>query len=206
MAPLASIGSFDIVVSVGTIHHLADPKVGFRHLRQVAREGASFLGMVYGAYGRWDTFRVRDALSSICGPSATRAERLAVLRSARLANNSGIGHYVELLRRRLRYGPDLRVLEAARRVIAGRNTAYQADAFTHAHEVAFTWAELGALLAETGWRLQGWPRRSGMPDAPSQLFAGATLASLRGRSVLELATIYERIVCPSNLFFIAVTS
>jgi SAM-dependent methyltransferase len=206
MLPIEDLGRFDVIVSVGTLHHLADPQTGFRNLRQVAEEGAAFLGMVYGTYGRWETFRVRDALNSICGPEATRAERLAVLQSARLANNTGFSHYLEILRRRLRFGPDLRIIEAARRVLGGRNAAYQADAFTHVREVAFTWAELDTVLTESGWGLRGWPRRSGMPDDPSQLFSGQALESLRNRSLVDLATIYERVVCPSNLFFLATAS
>ena len=203
MEPLDGLGPFQVIVSVGVLHSLAEPARGFEHLRRVAAPGAVFLGMVYGAYGKWDSIQIRDALRLIGGEDAPRRELLDVLRGSRLATNTGPAHYLDTLVKRLRFGPDIPVVEAARRVLKGRNAAYQADTYTHVQEVVYTWSELARVLQETGWRIEGWPKRSGMPDAPEQLFRGRALERMREKSAMEQAAIYERLVRPMNLFFLA---
>lgn len=202
MQPLDHLGRFDVVVSVGVLHTLADSATGFRNLRRVVEPDGAFLGMVYGAYGKWRTFRIRDALGELCG-ALSRRERVDVLAEAGLATNTGPLHYVETFLTRRRFGPSIPLLEAARRVLAGRSKTYQADAFTHVKETAYTWRELATLLEDTGWSLQGWPTRSGMPDRPEQVLRGRALELIRGRSLLDQASIYERLVCPELLYFLA---
>lgn len=203
MELMPGLGTFDVITSIGVLHSLPDPAVGFRHLRSLARPHTIFLGMVYGSVGKWDLFQVRDALALLCGPDASRHDRLAVLRDGRLAINTGVRHYLDVFRRRMRFGPRIAPLEAARRVLAGRNAAYQADSYTHVQEVTYTWRELIDLLESTGWCFLGWPEKSGMPDRPGQVFRGRALELARRRSQRELASIYEKIVKPENLFFLA---
>jgi hypothetical protein len=90
-----------------------------------------------------------------------------------------------------------------RRVIGGRSDNYQADTYTIANEHAYTWEGLAQVLDESGWQLLGWPTKSGMPDRPEQLFKGKALAAVKERTLLEQAAIYERIVTPLNLYFLA---
>jgi len=206
MKPLADLGDFDVISSVGVLHSLAQPATGFENLRRVARPHAVLLGMVYGTFGKWELFQVRDAVSLIAGAAASREERLALLRESRLAGNEGLRHYAATLLTRLRFGPRIRVAEAVRRVLGGRSKAYQADAYTHVREVTYTWGELIDLLTRTGWRFVGWPARSGMPDRPEQLFRGEALRRARGMPPAELAAIYERLVRPPNLYFLAVAA
>jgi SAM-dependent methyltransferase len=201
--PIDALGRFDVIVSVGTLHHLPEPARGFRNLRGVAEPEATLFGMVYGTFGRWHTFRVRDALTMLCGPDAGREQRLALLAASRFSNASGLLSYLQMLRDRRCFGPDMPWPEVLRRLARGRNTNYLADAFTHPQETSFTWRELANLLTATGWTFVGWPARSGMPDKPEQIAGGAALERLRGLSLLEQASIYERIVCPANLFFLA---
>lgn len=203
MQPLEDLGSFDVIVSVGVLHSIAEPRAGFAHIRQIAEPHAAFLGMVYGAHGKWDSIQIRDALRLLCGEGAPRREVLEVLATSRLASNTSPLHYLDTLTRRIKFGPRIPLMEAARRVLAGRNAAYQADTYTHVQEVVYTYAELADLLAGTGWRFEGWPLRSGMPDAPEQLFRGRAVELMRQRSLLDQAAIYERLVRPMNLFFLA---
>lgn len=52
--------SFDLIVSTGVLHHLADPDAGLRALRSVLRpEGAMYL-MVYAPYGRTGVYMLRE--------------------------------------------------------------------------------------------------------------------------------------------------
>lgn len=201
--PLEGLGRFDLLSSIGVLHHLPEPGETLAHLRAVASPDAVFLGMVYGSFGKWELFAARDALSLVCGPDLPARERLALLAKSGLEVNTGPAHYARLLRSRLRFGPDLGPLEALRRVVQGRSASYQADGYAHAHELTFTWKELAALLERSGWRLLGWPRRSGMPDRPEQVLRGRALARLRALPLLEQASVYERIVKPGNLYFLA---
>ena len=203
MEPLDGLGQFDIIVSVGVLHSLATPAQGLRNLRRLASRHTIFLGMVYGAYGKWDSIQIRDALQMICPEGSTRQEKLDVLVACRLAGNTGPIHYLNTLLRRRRFGPRIPMLEAARRVLAGRNAAYQADTFTHVQEEVYTWEQLSRLLDDTGWRFEGWPQKSGMPDDPRQVFTGQALEFVHGRSPLELAAIYERLMRPMNLYYLA---
>lgn len=201
--PITELGQFDVIVSVGVLHHLAEPRLGLASLRQVATPGSVLLGMVYGRHGKRDSMLLSDVLRQICGEDTTREERLEVLAKSRLAGNTSPTHYLETLVRRLRFGPSIAPLEAARRVLSSRNAAYQADTFAHAHEVVFTYVELAEVLAATGWRFEGWPRRSGIPDAPRQLFKGEAVTLVESKPLVEQAAIYEQLLRPMNLFFLA---
>ena len=206
MTPIKDLGVFDIITSVGVLHSLPDPAVGLRHLREVVRPHTVLLGMVYGTFGKWDMFQTRDALELICGDSSDRAEKLRVLKDSRMDSVSRATHYAQTLRKRLRFGPSIPIQEAVLRLAKGRNSAYLADSYAHVQEETYTWSELNALLSQNGWSLRGWPERSGMPDAPEQLLRGRALERARGISLLEQASIYERMVRPENLFFLATPS
>lgn len=201
--PLEGLGPFDLVVCVGTLHHLPDPAAGLRALRGATRQGGVLIGMVYGTFGKWNLFRARDALSLLAGEGASREERLSLLSAAKLAVNKGPLDTLRALQYRARFGPAIAWREAALRVLRGRSAAYQADAFTHPQETSFTWAELDRALSATGWRLTGWPEKSGMPDDPHQLVGGEAARRLSRMSLLERAAVYERVLCPPHLYFLA---
>ncbi len=202
-APLPTPGPFHLIVCAGTLHHLPNPKDGLKTLRAAVHEKGALVGMVYGTYGKWNLFRARDALNLLAGQGASREERLSLLSAAKLAVNAGPFEYIRALKYRAQFGPDIAPKEALLRVLRGRNAAYQADAFTHPQETSYTWAELSNELAETGWRLVGWPEKSGMPDSPRQLFKGFAREKLLNMSLLEQASVYERVLCPPHLYFIA---
>jgi SAM-dependent methyltransferase len=203
MEPVQELGEFDLLTSIGALQTLPDPAQGFRTLRAIAKKDALFLGMVYGTYGKWDLFRVRDVLNTIAGADATREAKLKLLSDIDSKANSGVLHYLTTFQQRRRFGPAIAPTEALKRVLKGRSASYQADAFTCPQELTYTWTELAELLAHTGWEWQGWPQHSGMPDVPSQVLSGEALARVERMTRLEQASIFERLVCPGNLFFIA---
>jgi SAM-dependent methyltransferase len=203
LEPLDDLGTFDLIVSVGVLHHLDDPVPALRNLANLAAPDAVLLGMVYGSFGRTELFAARDGLRLLAEHEGTRDDVLEALGSLRWSPNHGVMHYADVLRRRLRFGPDIDWWEAVRRVARGRSRSYQADAFTNPQELSFTWAELGATIARAGWELTGWPARSGMPDDPKSLLREPAASALARRSLLDRAAVYERIVQPSNLYFTA---
>lgn len=203
LEPLDDLGPFEVICCVGTLHHLPEPAIGFRSLRSAGRPGSTLVGMVYGRFGRAVWFDARDAFRLICPPANSRQERLDHIAALRWGRNSGLWHYAEELRARRRFGPRLPLVEAFRRVASGRNTAYQADAFTHEVEWSFSWAELDELALVSGWSLEGWPERSGMPDQPAQVFAEPAASAMTTLPLAERAAVYERLVRPANLYFLA---
>src|SRR5262249_62235213 len=51
---------FDLIISTGVLHHLADPEAGLRALRSVLRpKGAMYL-MLYAPYGRTGVYMLQD--------------------------------------------------------------------------------------------------------------------------------------------------
>src|SRR5207245_5715280 len=67
--------TFDQIVCTGVLHHLPDPDLGLRSLRNVlATNGAMHL-MVYGAYGRAGIYMMRE-YCRLLGIGAMEAELL----------------------------------------------------------------------------------------------------------------------------------
>lgn len=59
----ASFGTFDVVLSMGVVHHLSDPAAGVRHLaRSVAPDGILFL-YIYGQHGGRERMRRKKIVS-----------------------------------------------------------------------------------------------------------------------------------------------
>lgn len=200
--PPSDLGRFDLITSVGVLHHLADPAVGLTSLRALAAPGGRLLGMVYGRYGKMAMFAERDALTRVAGSDGHARLDAAEARTLPLAERL-VTAAADILRRR-RFGPALPVAELLRRARVGRSRTFTADSYAHPQEAAFSWSEVVDLLAATGWSWDGWPPRSGMPDRASQVFhAGPLTDELEQASRLEQANVYERLVRPSNLYFLA---
>ena len=203
---LSGLGRFDMIVSVGTLHHLREPRAGLERLREVIVEHGALVGMMYGRFGWQQMQWTRDALVLLGGEGASREARLAAFEGIQLGTTKRVADQIETFWRRRRFGPAIGMAEAARRVAAGRDRAFYADALTHVQEATFTWAELIDLLQETGWSFTGWPSHSGIPDSPEQIFRGAALISAQKLSQRELAGVYERLLRPPCLYFIAETA
>ena len=63
MEPTGILGSFDIILSMGVIHHLSDPASGFRNLvRNLAEDGIIFL-YIYGKHGSRERMRRKQIVS-----------------------------------------------------------------------------------------------------------------------------------------------
>ncbi len=196
-----AIGQRDVIVAVGVIGHLPDPAAGLRILAEVAHPDTMLLGMVYGRFGHAERLRVREALELL--GDIPLAARLEVLREGGIASNTGISHHLTALGQRAKFGPDIRPVEAAQRMVKGRSATYQADYYGHPRDATYTWAEVNDLLERSGWLLTGWPRRSGMPDRPEQVSRGRATEMLRDLPLVERASVYERLVAPFLLYFLA---
>jgi tetratricopeptide (TPR) repeat protein/2-polyprenyl-3-methyl-5-hydroxy-6-metoxy-1,4-benzoquinol methylase len=153
---IGSLGrSFDVISSVGVLHHLADPAAGWRQLLKLLRPGGLMLIGLYSEYARQDVTRVVAARRFI-------AER-------------GYGQTASDIRR---CREDLMAVDGGR---AFAPLATFADFFTvsecrdlifHVQEHRFTLPQIKQLLAELGLVLVAFSLEPEVIDAYRRRFPG----------------------------------
>jgi SAM-dependent methyltransferase len=129
--------SFDQIVCTGVLHHLPDPDIGLRSLRNVlAPRGAMHL-MVYGTYGRAGIYMMQE-YCRLLGIGATEAE----LRE--------LGTTIGAL------SVDHPIAGVSRRAKDFRNPDALADALLHPQDRAYTVPQLYAWLERCGLSFGRW--------------------------------------------------
>lgn len=135
---IAELGrSFDLVVCTGVLHHLPDPDLGLRALRDVLRPEGAMHAMVYARYGRAGIYMLQEYCRLLrIGTSENDLRELGVALGALPVDHPCSG----LLRRT----KDFRQPEAI------------ADALLHPLDRAYTVPELYAWLERCGMSLGRW--------------------------------------------------
>jgi len=137
---------FDHIVCTGVLHHLADPALGLRRLREVLAPGGAVTLMVYARYGRAGVYMLQDYCRRLgVGTSPGElADLTATLRELPL------GHPLSRLLRESRdFGDDDAL----------------ADALCNPRDRAYTVPELLALVDGAGLRFGRWERQAPyLPD------------------------------------------
>ena len=129
--------SFDQIVCTGVLHHLPDPDIGLRSLRNVlAPRGAMHL-MVYATYGRAGIYMMQE-YCRLLGIGATEAE----LRD--------LGTTIGAL------SADHPIAGVSRRAKDFRNPDALADALLHPQDRAYTVPQLYAWLERCGLSFGRW--------------------------------------------------
>ena len=67
----ASPGQCDIVMSIGVLHHLGDPRAGFAAVRRIIKPDGLFLSWVYSDKGRREDIANKELLNEILPPGAS---------------------------------------------------------------------------------------------------------------------------------------
>ena len=129
--------SFDLVVCTGVLHHLPDPDVGLRALRDVLRPSGAMRLMVYARYGRAGIYMMQE-YCRLLGIEASAAD-LQTLRAALEALPAD--HPISGL---LRRSKDFWRPEA------------MADALLHPQDRAYTVPEFYAWLDRCGMSFGRW--------------------------------------------------
>jgi SAM-dependent methyltransferase len=140
---------FDQIVCTGVLHHLADPNLGLRALRDVLKpEGAMHL-MVYAPYGRHGIYILQQFCRRVGIPATDHGvhQLLGVLKALPSA------HPLASL---LHEAPDFRTGPAL------------ADALLNPHDRAYSVPELFELLEKNGLTFGRWVRQ-----APYSIHCGA---------------------------------
>lgn len=136
---------FDLVVSTGVIHHLPEPAVGLKHLRDSLRPGGAIQLMVYSTMHRGPVRAVREATSLLTGADEPDDERY------RFA-----GDLVKQVLASDRCAPQgaeaLKLLNEQ----ADEDRSFVADAVLHPLETTYDIDGLLALLDEAGLEHRSW--------------------------------------------------
>jgi SAM-dependent methyltransferase len=153
---------FDHVVCTGVLHHLADPELGLRRLREVLAPGGAITLMVYGRHGRAGVALIQEYCRRLGVTPAPQdvAELVATLREL------PVGH------------PMGRVLRESRDFL---DDDALADALLNPREQSYTVPELLGLLDRAGLRFGRWERQAPyLPDCGSisETPHGARIATL----------------------------
>jgi SAM-dependent methyltransferase len=153
-------GPFDLINSVGVLHHLAQPEAGLRALARRLAPGGVLHLFLYAEAGRWEIHHTQKALGLLGVGSGATGLRLGR----------------ELLRE-LPAGNRLRRHHEERWALDTTADANFADMYLHPQETSFTVASLLAFVEEAGLHLVGFSN----PEVwdPARLLSGELLDRAR---------------------------
>jgi len=129
--------SFEQIVCTGVLHHLPDPDVGLKSLRNVLAHGGAMHLMVYAAYGRAGIYMMQE-YCRLLGVGATEKE----LRD--------LGTTIRAL------SSDHPIADVSRRAKDFTYPAALADALLHPQDRAYTVPQLYAWLERCGLSFGRW--------------------------------------------------
>lgn len=135
---VASLGrSYDLIVSTGVLHHLADPDAGLRALRDVLRPHGVMSLMIYGYYLRFGVYMMQEAF--------------------RLVKLEQDEHGVNVVRETLAALPAWHHVKSY--MADAPDLGYEAgivDTFLHRQDRAYTVPQVLAFARENGLKFQSW--------------------------------------------------
>ena len=144
--PIERVGelneSFDQIICTGVLHHLAEPDVGLRALREALNpDGGAMQLMVYAPYGRTGIYMLQEFCRRI-GVKANDEEIRDLITALTALPR---GHPLEAL---LRDAPDL------------RDEAALADALLHPRDRAYSVPQLFELIETAGLTFGRWLKQA----------------------------------------------
>jgi hypothetical protein len=161
--PIEEVGTlerdYDLVVSTGVLHHMADPKAGMRALAARLRPDGVAAIMLYARYGRIGV-EIMQAIFREIGLTQDEASLFTVKEAiALLPADHPVRSY-------LSFAPDLRF------------DAGLVDTFLHGRDRSYTVDDCLDLVASAGLVFQGWFLKSGYepPTPPGGGFYSAVAA------------------------------
>jgi SAM-dependent methyltransferase len=158
-------GPFDLMTSIGVLHHLADPAAGFAAVRPLLREDGLFLCYVYSRHGRRDDVSVKAVLDRGL-PGASFEERAHAVRALGMSHRHDLLGAIRRLRDRLRHGPPLYPIEILRAYWNRNPLVHVSDTFSNPCEHLYEFDELERTVRGAGWNLVALAERGGLPTTP----------------------------------------
>lgn len=177
---------FDLIVSFGVIHHLADPAEGLRRLRALLKPDGALLLMVYSTTHRRPVRDLDRIAAALAGADAPAEARVAAL--------------LDLARELGDFPGPLRESFAALLEQADGDIPGLMDTFGHPNYYTYSVGELWALLASAGLRFSGWAM-------PGQWSAAHTLGDTAAADALDRLPepgrwdVLDRLLAPLFIFY-----
>lgn len=180
---------FDLIISTGVLHHLADPAVGMTELRKLLRRDGSFYVMLYGKYGRDGVYYLQDLLRRL-GMTANNVSDFDLQTVVSLLNALPPYHSF-----------------AAKRMFFQRNMSSAVelvDLFLHPQDKGYSIPDIYLLLDQCGLKMQKLVFRAHYDPRCSALRNSAAYARVRALPSEEQFAIGELFRAGSLMhFFIA---
>jgi trans-aconitate methyltransferase len=174
-----SIGrTFDLVVSSGVLHHLADPAEGLAALRAVLKADGAMALMVYGATGRTGIYMLQDVFRRLKLDQSEASAGTVRQVIANLPDNHIAKHY-------LAGASELK-----------HDTAI-VDTFLHRQDRAFTVPQLLEWIEGAGLHFQAWTQ--------NQYYYPDALVREPARSLIQRLPEPDQWACVENLLCVTGT-
>jgi SAM-dependent methyltransferase len=166
---------FDLIVSTGVLHHLANPLAGMEALKGCLRRDGAIGVMLYGKYGRIGV----EVLESVFRDMGLSQDDASVQIVKEMISVLSPDHPVH---RYLTVARDLQSSDAG-----------MVDTFLHGRQRSYSVDECLDLVASAGLVFQGWLFKA--PYYPHDLFAPGTeaYAAVNGLPETKLWSVMERI-------------
>ncbi|HEY2147459.1 MAG TPA: class I SAM-dependent methyltransferase [Pirellulales bacterium] len=161
-------GRFDVVFSMGVLHHLAEPRVGFSALRELVDSRGLLFCFLYSRPGRREDIASKELLTSILPPESSLKARGEAIGLLGLANRHTLWQGLKSLRRRLKFGPPVVPSELLRVAMNRNRLVHESDSYSNPCEHLYSCGEIRSLLAQTGWEFVATADSAGIPTSPEQ--------------------------------------
>ncbi|HKD38421.1 MAG TPA: class I SAM-dependent methyltransferase [Pirellulales bacterium] len=161
-------GQFDVVFSMGVLHHLAEPRAGFLVVRELVKSDGMLFCFLYSRPGRREDIASKELLTSILPPNSSLKARGEAIGLLGLANRHRLWQGLKTLRMRLKFGPPVIPSELLRVALNRNRLAHESDSYSNPCEHLYSCGEIRSLLAETGWDFLAIADGAGIPTSPEQ--------------------------------------
>jgi SAM-dependent methyltransferase len=152
---VSSLGlDFDLVVSTGVLHHLADPLVGMKALAGCLRQDGAMAVMLYARYGRIGVELLESVFRDMGLVQDDASVQIVKETVGVLSADHPLGSYIKVPR-------DLETSDAA-----------LVDTFLHGRQRSYTVDECVELVAAAELAFQGWLFKA--PYYPHDMFSAPT--------------------------------
>jgi len=131
MNDLSDLGRFEVILCMGVLHHLSDPKVGLQNLCSILHDNGLLFLYVYGKLGGHQRMIQKKIVSLLIGNSKKKYEK-------------GVKLVKELKFDNLEYGWNLDIENE------NEKNALIVDAFLHANENLYDFDDLDRLMKCSG--------------------------------------------------------
>jgi SAM-dependent methyltransferase len=164
----ATPGRFDVVFSMGVLHHLSEPRLGFLAIREIVQPDGQLFCFLYSRAGRREDLASKELLTAILPPGSSLKTRGQAIGLLRLANRHTLWQAIKSLRRRLRFGPPVVPMELVRVALNRNRLVHESDTYSNPCEHLYSCGAIRSLLSNTSWEFVAIAEKAGIPTTPEQ--------------------------------------